>query len=217
MLNAHYDSVSAGIAAVSRNDFAQAIQYASNGLEIGKLQNGDYSYSIKAKVAGVEQNDIEAIENSQVWSSSQRTYIPFKQVSKGVELEDEETLIHRRDRVRTITISAEPGFDETAGKAFARIKPQIEALQLPDGYKIEWGGEYESSTKAQKASAFCLPSVTTREQEPCLPRVVAPRVWTPPTNGRGGRNPPERPTDYTLLYPSTRCTLFRLGEGIGTV
>ena len=158
VLNAHYDSVSAGIAAVSRNDFAQAIQYASNGLEIGKLQNGDYSYSIKAKVAGVEQNDIEAIENSQVWSSSQRTYIPFKQVSKGVELEDEETLIHRRDRVRTITISAEPGFDETAGKAFARIKPQIEALQLPDGYKIEWGGEYESSRDAQEALGTGLPA-----------------------------------------------------------
>ena len=158
VLNAHYDSVSAGIAAVSRNDFAQAIQYASNGLELGKLQDGDYSYSIKAKVAGVEQNDIEAIENSQVWSSSQRTYIPFKQVSKGVELENEETLIHRRDRVRTITISAEPGFNETAGKAFARIKPQIEALPLPDGYKIEWGGEYESSRDAQKALGTGLPA-----------------------------------------------------------
>ena len=158
VLNAHYDSVSAGIAAVSRNDFAQAIQYASNGLELGKLQNGDYSYSIKAKVAGVEQNDIEAIENSQVWSSSQRTYIPFKQVSKGVELENEETLIHRRDRVRTITISAEPGFNETAGKAFARIKPQIEALPLPDGYKIEWGGEYESSRDAQEALGTGLPA-----------------------------------------------------------
>ena len=158
VLNAHYDSVSAGIAAVSRNDFAQAIQYASNGLELGKLQNGDYSYSIKAKVAGVEQNDIEAIENSQVWSSSQRTYIPFKQVSKGVELENEETLIHRRNRVRTITISAEPGFNETAGKAFARIKPQVEVLPLPDGYKIEWGGEYESSRDAQKALGTGLPA-----------------------------------------------------------
>jgi len=158
VLNTHYDSVNAGIAAVSRNDFSQTIQYASNGLEIGKLQGGDYTYSIRAKVATSEQTEIEAIENSQVWSSSQRTYIPFRQVSKGVELENEETQIHRRNRIRTITVSAEPGFVETAGKALARIRPEIEAIPLPDGYKLEWGGEYESSKDAQQALGSGLPA-----------------------------------------------------------
>ncbi|MEC8208677.1 MAG: efflux RND transporter permease subunit, partial [Pseudomonadota bacterium] len=90
--------------------------------------------------------------------SSQRTYSPFRQVSTGLKLENEETQIHRRDRVRTITVLADPGFDETAGKAFARIKPQIEAMQLPAGYSLEWGGEYESSRDAQKALGTGLPA-----------------------------------------------------------
>ena len=157
-LNSHYDSFNAGIAGVSRTDFTQSIQYASTGLELGRLQDGDYSYSIKAKMAGASDSEVEAIENGQVWSSAQRTYIPFHQVSKGVELVNEETQIHRRNRLRTITVHAEPGFAETAGKAFARIQPQIEAIALPDGYKLEWGGEYESSRDAQQALGTGLPA-----------------------------------------------------------
>ena len=156
-LNAQYDAFNAGVAGVSRNDFTQAVQFASTGVELGRLQDGDYGYAIRAKMASQDEDEISAIENSQVWSSAQRTYIPFRQVSKGVELVNEETLIHRRNRVRTITIEAEPGDNETAGKAFERIRSKIEAIDLPEGYYLEWGGEYESSKDAQEALGAGLP------------------------------------------------------------
>ncbi|GAA0291237.1 multidrug efflux RND transporter permease subunit VmeV [Psychrosphaera haliotis] len=156
-LNTHYDAFSAGIAGVSRTDFSQSIQYASNGLVLGNLVDGDYTYSIKAKMATSAASEIEALENNQVWSSAERKYIPFQQISKGVELVNEETQIHRRNRVRTITVYGEPGFNETAGKAFSRLQPKIEGMTLPDGYKLEWGGEYESSADAQKALGGGLP------------------------------------------------------------
>lgn len=156
-LNTNYDSFSAGIAGVSRNDFSQAVQYASNGLELGRLQDGDYSYSIKAKMSGSQSSEVEAIEQSQVWSSAQRQYVPFQQISSGVELINEETQIRHRNRVRTITVKADPGFTETAGEAFTRIKPQIEAMDIPDGYKLEWGGEYENAGEAQQALGKGLP------------------------------------------------------------
>ena len=66
--------------------------------------------------------------------------------------------IHRRDRVRTITVEAEPGDDETAAKALARIRPVIEDIDLPQGYSLEWGGEFESSSDAQKALGASLPA-----------------------------------------------------------
>lgn len=156
-MNTHYDSFNAGIASISRTDFSETIQYASSGLTLGRLQEGDYSYPIRAKMSELGVGEIEAIENSQVWSSSQRRYVPFRQVSTGIELLNEETLIHRRDRIRTITLFAEPGLGETANKAFERIKPQVEALALPDGYELEWGGEYESSKEAQAALGKGLP------------------------------------------------------------
>lgn len=157
-LNTNYDEYNAGVAGVSRLDFSNAVQYATNGLELGQLRDGDYTYSIKAKMATTGDSVIQAIENNQVWSSQQRLYVPFPQVSSGIELLNEDTLIHRRDRIRTITVFAEPGLDETAAKAHARIAKAIEAIPLPDGYKLEWGGEFESANDAQQRLGQGLPA-----------------------------------------------------------
>lgn len=157
-LNTNYDEYNAGIAGVSRSDFSNAVQYATDGLELGQLRDGDYTYSIKAKMANTDDSVTQAIENNQVWSSQQRLYVPFPQVSSGVELVNEDTLIHRRNRIRTITVSAEPGLDETAAKAHARIAPVLDSIQLPDGYKLEWGGEFESATDAQQRLGQGLPA-----------------------------------------------------------
>ncbi|WP_158972567.1 efflux RND transporter permease subunit [Paraglaciecola sp. L3A3] len=152
-----YDEITAGLAGVSRLDFSEAIQFASNGLRIGQLQFGDYLYPIIAKNRLDTEPDLSDLKNSLVWSSSQRRYIPFQQVSSGIQYESEELLIQRRDRVRTITVSAEPGLDETAGAAFTRVKQKIEAIPLPAGYSLEFGGEFETANDAQKALGAGLP------------------------------------------------------------
>lgn len=65
----------------------------------------------------------------------------------------------RRDRIRTLTVLAEPLAlsGETANTLFLRLRPQIESINLPEGYSLSWGGEYESSTDAQAALAASLP------------------------------------------------------------
>lgn len=152
-----YDDIAAGVAGVSRSDYSDAIKFYTDGLNIGQLQDGDYLYPIVAKSEKLTDNKLFGLENSLVWSSSQQTYIPFKQVTGNIRYESEELLINRRDRVRTISVKAEAGYQETTGEAFARIKPLIEAIELPDGYQLEWGGEYESSRDAQAALGQGLP------------------------------------------------------------
>ncbi|MBJ2147294.1 efflux RND transporter permease subunit [Vibrio sp. IB15] len=77
----------------------------------------------------------------------------------GVELQWSEPLIQRRDRKRTLTVLADHDVlgDETPASLFARVKPKVEALDLPEGYSISWGGEYESSKDAQKSLFGSLP------------------------------------------------------------
>lgn len=153
-----YDEYNAGIAGITRADFSDAIQFASNGLELGKLRDNEYSYRIIAKSdQPIITSDIQKLYDTQVWSPYQRSYVPLRQVAPEMDTQSEGVLIHRRDRVRTITVYAEPGLEETAGQALARLKPQIEAIPLPDGYKLEWGGEYESSRDAQQALGAGLP------------------------------------------------------------
>ena len=157
-LNTRYDDINAGIAGVSRADFRDTIEYATNGLKLGQLYDEDYAYPIRAKMARSEDDPLEAIRNSQVWSSQQGRYVPFQQISAGLELGSEEMQIHRRYRVPTITVWAEPGDQETASDALMRIWDPINNIDLPTGYKLEWGGEYENAGDAQEALGKGLPA-----------------------------------------------------------
>ena len=157
-INTQFDNYNAGIAGVSHSDFSQTVQYASNGVKLGTVQDGDYAYNIMAKMGNSDDTALQSIRESQVWSSQQRQYIPFTQVSHGLDLMTEELRIHRKDRLRTITVEAEPGEHETAAKALARIRPLIEDIDLPAGYQLEWGGEFESSSEAQEALGAGLPA-----------------------------------------------------------
>lgn len=46
---------------------------------------------------------------------------------------------------------------ELAAPLFERLKPQIEAIELPPGYSMDWGGEYEDSAEAQGALFSAIP------------------------------------------------------------
>ena len=159
VLNTNFDELVAGTSGISRTDFNNSVKYASSGLVLGSLREGDYRYPIVAKLAmGSEVSQTEQLHRAEVWSTVKRDYVPFDQLSKGITLESEELKIHRRNRVRTITVYAEPGLDENAATARNRIWTSIEAMSIPDGYYMEWGGEYESSRDAQMSLAVELPS-----------------------------------------------------------
>ena len=62
----------------------------------------------------------------------------------------------RRDRARTIEVWCDPA-EGLASTLLARLMPEVEAIPLPEGYSLEWGGEYEDSQKAQASMAANIP------------------------------------------------------------
>lgn len=82
--------------------------------------------------------------------------IPLQQVIAGFQTVLDDSVIFRRDRQRTITVKGNPR-EGIASVALARLMPKINAIPLPDGYKREWGGEYEDSGDAQAALASKIP------------------------------------------------------------
>ncbi|MFB9214113.1 efflux RND transporter permease subunit [Vibrio sinaloensis] len=144
---------------ISKEDLSNTLQMAFGGTPIGLLRDGTTMLPIIARLPEQERVDFESMANVKIWSPSLQTYIPVEQVIDGVVLEWQEPLIQRRDRKRTLTVLADHDVlgHETAASLFARIQPQIEALPLPEGYEITWGGEYESSKDAQEALFGSLP------------------------------------------------------------
>jgi len=101
--------------------------------------------------------DAAQLRNLQVWSPIAGAMIPLRQVVAGFETAWEDAMIWRLNRKPTITIHADP----TSGPAsvlLERVRPQIEAIELPTGYELEWWGEYKSSRDAQAGLSATLPA-----------------------------------------------------------
>jgi multidrug efflux pump subunit AcrB len=82
--------------------------------------------------------------------------IPLRQVVLGFDTAFEDDIVMRKDRKRTLTVFCDPK-SGPASLLFQRLRPQIEAIDLPTGYTLEWGGEYEDSAEAQAGLTAMLP------------------------------------------------------------
>jgi multidrug efflux pump subunit AcrB len=103
-----------------------------------------------------ERSDVAAIESLQIWSPIAGRMIPLSQVVSGTEVVWEDPVIMRRNRFPTITVHADPRTG-LPSHLFNRVRSQIEAIELPPGYSMEWGGEHEDSSRARAALAKPLP------------------------------------------------------------
>ncbi|WP_163921591.1 efflux RND transporter permease subunit [Photobacterium sp. Alg240-V54] len=140
---------------ITKKDVDELLQMAFSGFNIGLYREGTNLMPIVARLPEDERVDISTIEGMKIWSPAIQGYIPLQQVVLGVNVRWEDPLVVRKNRKRMLTIMADPDplGDETAASVQARILPAIEAIDLPAGYSLEWGGEYESSADA-KASLF---------------------------------------------------------------
>lgn len=143
-------------AGVSRSDLSNALQWNFDGLISGVYREGDELLPIVFRAPDEERDSVENIDNVQVWSSLKRTFVPIGQVVTDVKTEWENPLIQRRDRQRTVTVQCNPivGFADPLRQS---ILDEVEALQLPAGYSMEWGGEYNDSTEAQESLGKIFP------------------------------------------------------------
>ncbi|MEI6896629.1 MAG: efflux RND transporter permease subunit [Psychromonas sp.] len=144
---------------ISKQDLSNALQMSFGGSNIGLLRDGTHNLPVIARLPESERVDFESLANTKVWSPTLQTYIPAEQIIDSVSLEWQEPLILRRDRKRTLTVLADHDIlgTETAANLFSRIQPRVEEVDLPEGYLLEWGGEYESSNDAQEMLFTSLP------------------------------------------------------------
>ncbi|MCD9525068.1 efflux RND transporter permease subunit [Photobacterium carnosum] len=140
---------------ITKKEVDELLQMAFSGINIGLYREGTNLMPIVARLPEEERVDISTIEGMKIWSPAIQGYIPLQQVVLGVNVRWEDPLVVRKNRKRMLTIMADPDplGDETAASVQARLLPIIETIDLPAGYSLEWGGEYESSADA-KASLF---------------------------------------------------------------
>ena len=141
---------------VDREALGDALKYAFDGLQVGTYRDGNRLLPIRLRAPADERGSLDDVRDIQVWSPILRRSVPVSQVVSGYQTTWENTVIRGRNRIQTIIASCNP-LHGLAAPLLERLRPQIEAIELPPGYHLEWGGEYEDSVNAQAGLATSLP------------------------------------------------------------
>ena len=159
MLRPQLNEVNARRLGISKRDLDNSLLRSFSGQRVGLYREGTNLMPILVRLPDEERLNIDTIHDVQLWSTTFQRYVMIDEVVNEFRTEWEDALIQRRDRKRTLSVLADPDAfgTETANDLFSRLRPRIEAIELPPGYVLEWGGEYESSTDAKEALFASLP------------------------------------------------------------
>lgn len=144
-------------AGVSREDLAMALQTGFSGRQVGQYREKDDLIPIISRAPEIERRDISDIKNIQVTSSITGKTVPIAQVTEGFQTVWRDGTLRREDRIWTIKAQSDPYQDELPSELLGRIRPAVEAIALPDGYTLEWDGEYGDSEESNEDLATTLP------------------------------------------------------------
>ena len=140
-------------AGVTRQDVVRSIKQSLEGWTIGVFnqENEALPIVLRVKQDEVPGSDTAALRGVQIRPANSAETVPLDQVIDGVAIRWEDPIIWHRDRKRTITLQANPIRGVTLPSYMESLAPQLAELAkgLPPGYRIDWGGEFEASTKSQ--------------------------------------------------------------------
>ena len=155
-LNVDIDSERARRSGVSHQEVANSINTYVSGMTATHFREGDESIPVVLRTVANERRNLERIRTLSVYS--QRGPRPLSQVA-NLGLEVQAASVLRRGRSRTVTIETEVAPGTTASEVFNALRPWLTEQQQewPIGHRWEYGGEFESSEKANASIGEKLP------------------------------------------------------------
>ena len=149
-----YSIARAQTAGITRESIAATLKFATDGIHAGVYREGDRLIPI---VVRLPRDSGLGLGDQIVYSATAGAFIPIEQAIDGFAYEAQDTLVHRRDRLPTLTVAADIPPGRTAAEIHAAIRETVEDIPLPQGYRMAWGGEHEASGNAQSGLAGQLP------------------------------------------------------------
>ena len=163
---------------LSRQDVGLSLLSATDGIPASAFYDNNHKQTIYLKSVNSNGKPIESLQNSSVFSmlpsigslnrellqgvltgayteedvldELMRT-VPLSQVTDGIKLVWEDPLVIRYNGQRAIRAQGNPIYGIGTEDARQTIAQQIEAIDLPEGYSMQWEGERKAS---QQSSAY---------------------------------------------------------------
>lgn len=144
-------------AGISITDLAEAFEENFNGVRRGFYRERDKLIPIISRAPASERTSEFDAGLIPILSPTSGETVPLVQVVDPPSIGWRDGRILRSDRLMTIKAQCDPAQGVRADELFARVKPRIEALALPPGYRLTWDGEFGDSSEAQNDLASAIP------------------------------------------------------------
>jgi multidrug efflux pump subunit AcrB len=144
---------------LSSREAAEQIQFLLTGAPVTQVREDIRTVEVVARSAGGNRLDPRKL-NDMTLTNRLGKAIPLSQVGH-IEIRPEEPILKRRDRLPTITVESDIDESLQPPQVSAEIQKSIQPIiaTLPEGYKIETGGNIEEAGKANRALSTVFPAM----------------------------------------------------------
>jgi multidrug efflux pump subunit AcrB/outer membrane protein TolC len=149
------DDAAAARVGLSRADVAMALYGQTRGLPVGQLRTGEDPVPIVVRSSAGERLDAEVLQVLDV-AAPDGSVVPLAQVAR-IEAQWRPAAIHHRGRERIATVSSQLAPGAAFSDVALALQPKLEAMDLPDGVRVAYGGDAEGAGEANTAMLRTLP------------------------------------------------------------
>ena len=140
---------------INVRDVEDMIEMAIGGKPIGTVFEGEKRFDVTVRFREQARADAGAIGNILV-PTHDGGRVPLSQLAR-IEVVNGASIIARRGKIRQISVRTNiRGRDQGSFVNEAQAKFE-RAVELPGGYSVDWGGQFENLERARKRLAIILP------------------------------------------------------------
>jgi multidrug efflux pump subunit AcrB len=142
---------------LSPSEAATQLQFLLTGVPVTQVREDVRTVELVARSAGAERLDPAKLNDLTLTNRDGRP-ISLSQIGH-IEMRPEDPILRRRDRVPTVTVESDIDEVSQPPQVSLEIQQALQPViaQLPDGYRIELGGNIEEAGKANAALAPIFP------------------------------------------------------------
>ena len=123
--------------------------------EVGEVREGQRRFPLVMRLPDAQRTDPAALAATLIPTAS-GAVVPLERVAKVTEAEGPAT-INREWGKRRITVQCNVRGRDVAGFVKEAREKIAAKVKLPEGYHIEWGGQFENMERANRKLAFVVP------------------------------------------------------------
>lgn len=134
---------------------AQTVYTGFSGAPVSTMYEGNNPVDIVLRLDEKSRQNSDDLQNMYLSSPATGASIPLRQIA-DLKPQWQTGRIMHRNGVRTLTIQSETKDGALPSEIIKQIQPEIAKLQLPAGYRIEYGGELENKKETFSQMVIAL-------------------------------------------------------------